>query len=263
MQSQTAIQHQSEQLPTDLSARSNPSTNTGLLIALSIMISWATSLVSLLCVDLSHFNKLTLLAAILGQTFLYTGLFITAHDAMHGVIFPSNSKINHLIGSVCVLLYSCFSYQKLLKNHWKHHHNPAREADPDFHNGEQKNFFAWYFHFMKAYFDWRQLIALIVVYHSVAQILHIPHGNLNYFFVIPSLLSSLQLFYFGTFLPHREPVGGYTTPSHATTISLPTWLSFIACYHFGYHEEHHEHPHAAWWQLPAIYEKRLTGASGT
>jgi beta-carotene/zeaxanthin 4-ketolase len=258
MQSQMAIQHQPEQ-----SDRSSPFTNTGLLIALTIMITWTTSLVLLLLVDLHHFNKLTLLAAILGQTFLYTGLFITAHDAMHGVVFPSNSKINHLIGSVCVVLYSGFSYKKLLKNHWMHHHNPASDADPDFHNGEQKNFFAWYFHFVKAYFSWGQVIAVTIVYHFAAQILHIPQGNLIYFFVIPSLLSSLQLFYFGTFLPHREPLGGYTTSSRTRTISMPTWLSFIACYHFGYHEEHHEHPHAAWWQLPEIYEKRLTDACGT
>lgn len=263
MQSQTTIQHQSEQLPTDLLDRSSPSINKGLLIALSIMITWTTSLVLLLLVDLSHFNKLTLLAAILGQTFLYTGLFITAHDAMHGVVFPSNSKINHLIGAVCVLLYSCFSYKKLLKKHWMHHHNPASVADPDFHNGEQRNFFAWYFQFMKTYFSWRQLLVLMALYNFAARILHIPEDNLNNFFVIPSLLSSVQLFYFGTFLPHREPVGGYTTPSRARTTSLPIWLSFVACYHFGYHEEHHEHPHAAWWQLPEIYEKRLTGACGT
>ncbi|NJL63758.1 MAG: beta-carotene ketolase [Methylacidiphilales bacterium] len=225
-----------------------------ILIATTIITIWAISLVSLMTIDIEQVNIFIVLAAILWQTFLYTGLFITAHDAMHGAVFPTNPKVNHLIGSLCLTLYGCLSYQNLLKKHWQHHKNPASESDPDFHNGKQKNLLAWYFHFMKHYWSWRQIITLMLIYNIIVLTLHIPESNLKYFWIFPSILSSLQLFYFGTFEPHREPKEGYKEPHHSQTISRPVWLSFLTCYHFGYHEEHHEHPHVPWWQLPKVYQ---------
>jgi beta-carotene ketolase (CrtW type) len=62
------------------------------------------------------------------------------------------------------------------------------------------------------------------------------------------------LFYFGTFLPHREPEEGYSNIHCAQSNSLPVFWSFITCYHFGYHQEHHEYPHVPWWHLPVIYK---------
>jgi beta-carotene/zeaxanthin 4-ketolase len=226
----------------------------GLFMAIFIISLWFISLGFLLSIDISQFTFLMLLPIILWQTFLYTGLFITAHDAMHGIVFSQNPKINHFVGSLCLVLYGLLPYQTLLKKHWLHHQNPASEIDPDFHDGKHENFFAWYFHFMKGYWSWRQIITLIVIYHFSHQILNLPSDNLTYFWVIPSLLSSLQLFYFGTFLPHSKPIGGYISPHFAQTIARPIWWSFITCYHFGYHEEHHEYPRVPWWQLPEVYK---------
>ncbi|KAB8318975.1 beta-carotene ketolase [Tolypothrix campylonemoides VB511288] len=251
-QSKTVVQ-QLEKPTSHQQVKLKSESTTGLVIAIAIIAIWATSLILLLCVDISKFNTLTLLLGVLWQTFLYTGLFITAHDAMHGVVFPGNSKINHFIGSLSLLLYGCLSYNKLIKKHWIHHHRPASELDPDFHDGKHKNFFAWYLNFMKNYWSWRQIIALMVIYNVIHYTLHIPEENLNYFWAIPSVLSSVQLFYFGTFLPHQEPKDGYSEPHRAQTISRPVWWSFITCYHFGYHEEHHESPHAPWWKLPEIH----------
>jgi beta-carotene ketolase (CrtW type) len=28
-------------------------------------------------------------------------------------------------------------------------------------------------------------------------------------------------------------------------------LSLLACFHFGYHREHHDNPSLSWYQLPA------------
>jgi beta-carotene ketolase (CrtW type) len=74
--------------------------------------------------------------------------------------------------------------------------------------------------------------------------------NVLLFCTLPLLLSSLQLFVFGTYLPHRwqrtQSVG-----SHPDSLGLPTWLSLLACFHFGYHREHHDHPGLAWFELPA------------
>jgi fatty acid desaturase len=35
---------------------------------------------------------------VLLTTFFYTGIFITAHDAMHGLVSPSYRKLNDVIG---------------------------------------------------------------------------------------------------------------------------------------------------------------------
>jgi beta-carotene/zeaxanthin 4-ketolase len=225
-----------------------------ILIATIIVTIWSISLVLLMTINIERVNIFIILAAILWQTFLYTGLFITAHDAMHGAVFPSNMKVNHFVGSLCLTSYGCLSYQKLLKKHWQHHRNPASESDPDFHNGKQKNLLAWYFHFMKGYWSWKQIIALMLIYNIIVAILHIPENNLKYFWIFPSILSSLQLFYFGTFEPHRESKQGYKKPHNSQTMSRPVWLSFLTCYHFGYHEEHHEYANVPWWQLPKVYQ---------
>lgn len=227
----------------------------GLIIALAIIGVWAISLVFFICLDLSKVPIWLLVPAILWQTFLYTGLFITAHDAMHGAVFPKNRKINNFIGSVAVSVYALFSYNNLLKKHGLHHQHPATELDPDFHDLKHKNFFAWYFHFMKGYTTWVQIIGLILIFNIVKNFLHLPELNLELFWGLPSLLSSLQLFYFGTFLPHREPQGGYTNSHRAKSSEFPVFWSFITCYHFGYHQQHHENPNVPWWKLPEVYKR--------
>jgi len=229
------------------------------LISLAIIGIWAVSLFFFLSLDISNLHTLTLLPAILWQTFLYTGLFITAHDAMHGAVFPQNHQLNNFVGSVALFFYALFPYKKLLKKHGLHHNHPASEIDPDFHDGENKNFLAWYFHFMKGYWSWIQVIGLMVIFNLVNYTLHIPQTNLTLFWVIPSLLSSVQLFYFGSFLPHQEPVGGYSSPHRAQSSPRPVLWSFITCYHFGYHKEHHEYPRVPWWKLPEIYRGAVGG----
>lgn len=226
----------------------------GILIAFAMFALWASSLVFLFYLDLSKVPVWLVLPAILWQTFMYTGLFIISHDAMHGAVFPQNRKINNLIGSAAVFVYALFSYKKLLKKHGVHHQHPATELDPDFHDLKHKNFFAWYFHFMMSYTTWRQIIGLMVIFNIVRSVTHIPELNLELFWGLPSLLSSLQLFYFGTFLPHREPKGGYTNSHRAQSSEFPVFWSFVTCYHFGYHQQHHENPNVPWWKLPEIYK---------
>lgn len=224
----------------------------GVLIASTIFSLWISGLILFLSTDLSNLPVYGVLFAVIWQAFLYTGLFITAHDAMHGIVFPRNPKANYLIGSVAAFCYACFSYKRLLKNHRLHHRYPGSELDPDFHDFKHKSFFAWYFLFIKRYWNLGQLISLTVAFIFMSYVLQVSEVNLILFWVIPPILSSLQLFYFGTFLPHREPPQGYTNAHHAQSTSLPVFLSFITCYYFGYHEEHHEYPHVPWWQLPSL-----------
>lgn len=239
--------------PISATAIDRPTGTTGLIVALSVLLLWASSLTLLLTTDVAQMPIAAIVLAMFVQMFLYTGLFITAHDSMHGVVYTENPKINNLIGGIALQLYALFSFKKLLRTHWQHHYHPASDRDPDFHDGKGKNFFAWYFTFMKNYWSWWRIIGLVAIYHSLHGLLHIPQQNLNLFWVIPSIASSAQLFYFGTYRPHREPEGGYAEPFRASTTALPTFWSFITCYHFGYHREHHEFPHVPWWQLPAVY----------
>ncbi|MGL6133378.1 MAG: fatty acid desaturase, partial [Prochlorococcaceae cyanobacterium] len=76
---------------------------------------------------------------------------------------------------------------------------------------------------------------------------------------LPLALSSLQLFLFGTYLPHRGPA--QAAPHAAITLAWPEPLSLLACYHFGYHVEHHSNPSLPWYELPACH-RRLRQQAG-
>ncbi|MBD2456422.1 fatty acid desaturase [Nostoc sp. FACHB-87] len=229
-------------------------TSPGILIAGLILGLWVISITLFFLINIYQTPIPLIAIALLWQTFLYTGLFITAHDAMHGVVFPQNPKINNWIGRICVFLYALFSYQELLQKHWSHHRYPATKDDPDFYDHQQQNFFAWYFNFIKSYWNWRQHLRFILVYIFLRYICNIHEANLILFWCIPSILSSIQLFYFGTFLPHRRLAEGYTSSHCTRSTHLPVFWSFITCYHFGYHKEHHEYPHVPWWRLPEVYQ---------
>ena len=240
---QTSSLPSSSKVPEDFGYR-------GLIIGLTVIGTWAVSTGFLFTIDVSQTPFYLIIPAMFWQIFLYTGLFITAHDAMHGVVFPQNKTINDLVGNVAVKIYALFDYQKLVKKHWEHHYHPASAEDPDYHEGTHKNFFIWYAKFMGTHWSWWRILGLSLLYNVIKSQFHIPDDNLTLFWVLPSLLSSVQLFYFGTYLPHREPAAGYSDDHRATSIYRPLWLSFITCYHFGYHWEHHEYPLLPWWQLP-------------
>jgi beta-carotene ketolase (CrtW type) len=77
------------------------------------------------------------------------------------------------------------------------------------------------------------------------------------FCTLPLMLSSLQLFVVGTYLPHRR---SSDRAQHIDSLGLPEWLSLLACYHFGYHLEHHQDPQLAWHELP---RRRREGAASS
>jgi beta-carotene/zeaxanthin 4-ketolase len=225
----------------------------GVAIALLIIAIWAISLGFLLnAVNVEQCPLGWKVVLVLWQMFLYTGLFITAHDAMHGAILPKHDQVNRIIGSLALLVYGLFSYKQLLAAHWQHHHHPASDLDPDFHDGKSTGAVAWYIYFMKRYWNWWRFLGLVTIFHIMHRLVHIPEDNLVLFWIIPSLLSSVQLFYFGTFLPHHQPKAGYADELRTQSVYRPLWWSFLTCYHFGYHHEHHRYPQMAWWQLPGI-----------
>jgi beta-carotene/zeaxanthin 4-ketolase len=197
---------------------------------------------------------------ILTQSWLGAGMFIVAHDAMHGSLAPGRPRLNAVIGQVCVGAYAAFSYRKLNVCHHQHHRAPGTAEDPDFHAERPEAFLPWFYGFFTRYFGWREfaivtavLIAYLLIGAKVA--------NLILFWALPAILSALQLFVFGTWLPHRHAADeGFLDHHHARTIPMPWIASLLTCFHFGMHHEHHLTPSAPWWRLPEVRKGLL--ASG-
>jgi beta-carotene/zeaxanthin 4-ketolase len=216
-----------------------PAKYTGVFIAMLIIICWFASLCFLLRYNIAS-NLWLILPAILIQTHLYTGLFITAHDAMHRTVAP-NLALNNGIGAVCTALYAAFPFRKLNNKHHEHHRFVHTDNDPDFYEGR---FWPWYFKFIREYISIWQIVFLAIVFNVLK--LWFPEKNLLLFWVLPSLLSTLQLFYFGTWLPHH---GEHLNKHYSGSQKKNHILAFISCYFFGYHYEHHDSPGTPWWRL--------------
>jgi len=216
---------------------------TGPVVALTVVLIWAVHLLFWLTRTVNLHYPVWIIGVFI-QAHLYTGLFITAHDAMHGTV-SSHKRVNDLLGSIALMLYAAFSYRQLHPEHHKHHKHVATANDPDFYNG---NFFTWYISFVKHYLRWWQVVILGTVFNMLHYLAGIPQTNLILFWVIPPLLSTLQLFYFGTYLPHRFPEQIDNRHKSRTQKKNHVW-GFLSCYFFGYHYEHHNHPHVPWWML--------------
>lgn len=180
---------------------------------------------------------------------LCTGLFICAHDAMHGLVTPKKPKTNAFIGQLCLGIYAGLSYKKLLKGHVAHHAHPSTEEDPDY-SPDSFGIVGWYIRFMLTYISPLPICIVAGTYHTLHHGLGIEAQKLFMMWIAPQVLSSMQLFYFGTYLPHHpylpfEGEGLYKTRSN----NYPSWLSLITCYHFGYHYAHHFAPWIPWWRL--------------
>ncbi|MCP9849253.1 fatty acid desaturase [Cyanobium sp. Morenito 9A2] len=229
----------------------------GVALAALIIGGWILSLAGCL-IEAEHLSTSGKVIALLCRTFLQTGLFIVAHDAMHGSLLPDHPRFNHGIGRFSLWLYGCLDYDRCLTNHRRHHSSPASVDDPDYHDGHSTNPFSWYIRFMAGYLHPQQLILLVGTWAGLGMTLRWAGAgsiaSILLYWTVPLLLSSLQLFLFGTYLPHRGSLGAATDePHHVRSWALPPLLSLVSCYHFGYHWEHHHYPHVPWHLLPRVH----------
>lgn len=192
------------------------------------------------------------------QTWLSVGLFIVAHDAMHGSLAPRRLRINRWVGRVCLFLYAGFVYDWMIRAHFAHHRRPGTADDPDFHPDAPDRFLPWLLRFMHHYFDLRQSLVTGAAAILYAVTFSIPPWRLAAFWALPSLLAALQLFTFGTFLPHRAASEPFADGHNARSNDYGTLVSLLTCFHFGYHHEHHLSPGTPWWRLPALRAERRT-----
>lgn len=225
----------------------------GVGLALAIIAAWAA--VHAYALFFHRLEPSSLIVAPLLMAvacWLNVGLFIIAHDAMHGSLAPHRPAVNRAIGRIALALYAGFWFDHLRAKHFEHHRRPGTADDPDF--SEHRQLLPWYAGFIRHYFGWPQVAAL-----SLAAAALLLAGarieNILLLWAAPAILSSLQLFYFGTFLPHRREAGAFADEHRARSNEFGWLGSLLSCYHFGYHHEHHLAPHVPWWRLPA--ERRL------
>ncbi len=236
-------------------------TTIGVGLALGIALAWAT--LHIYAVFFHPLEGLGWLAApfiIAAMCWLNVGLFIVAHDAMHGSLAPGRPKLNLWAGRTALALYAGFSYDRMLPKHFEHHRRPGSPEDPDFDADHPRHFWRWYWTFLRRYFGLREWAVLAAVSVLYLLLFGAALPNVLLLWALPAILSSLQLFYYGTYRPHRheeEPFADW----HATRSSSYNWLvSLLTCFHFGYHHEHHRSPGTPWWRLPAERSKGLKPA---
>jgi beta-carotene/zeaxanthin 4-ketolase len=223
----------------------------GILLALVIFGAWlALHIYSVFYVSLTlqDAGLAVLLIALL--CWLYVGLFIVAHDCMHGSLAPSVPWLNRPIGQLALFIYAGFHFDALAHKHVEHHRHAGTGDDPDFDERPPHGFWQWYAKFFSEYFSLRELFIIAAAVAVYVVVLGATYPNIIVFWALPALLSSLQLFYFGTYLPHR-PGPDTFSDWHRTRSSEFNWLlSLLTCFHFGYHHAHHLNPGVPWWGLP-------------
>jgi len=188
------------------------------------------------------------LGIIAALVWIYTGLFIVAHDTMHGSFAPKHPKVNSVVGTVILFVYAGFNWKSMRDAHHAHHDTPGTDQDPDFNAANPTAFWPWYFKFFTTYFSLWQIF-ILMGFTIFYMLLGAPYLNVVILWALPAILSSVQLFYFGTYLTHRH-AEAFPDHHNARTNDYPRWLSLLTCFHFGYHHEHHLYPNEPWWRLP-------------
>ena len=226
----------------------------GLLFTAVLFSSWGISLVELLRTGPDQLSWWGLVAAVLLRSQLQTGLFIIGHDAMHGVLWPEQPRRNQVLGALALGVYAALPYAICRRKHQRHHSDTATAHDPDFPADGRADLWSWYRQFMAGYLSWPQM-GLLLGGWLLLGLLFQPVNteawiSVLLFCTLPLLISSWQLFVFGTYLPHRAqrwPI----QEAEPSSLELPSWLSLLACYHFSYHREHHQNPGLRWFELPS------------
>ena len=104
--------------------------------------------------------------------------------------------------------------------------------------------------FFRGYYTHGQ-IARITVAALAYLLLGASLLNIVVFWAVPAILALGQLFWLGTFLPHREEDEAFADRHRARSARVGPVMSLITCFHFGgYHHEHHLSPGTPWWGLP-------------
>ncbi|MEL7444287.1 MAG: fatty acid desaturase [Pseudomonadota bacterium] len=223
----------------------------GLLLALGIAGMWlGLHFYSMFVFDLTWSTLLQALVMSALLCWLSVGVFIISHDAMHGTLAPGHPAINERIGAILIFLYAGFGWKKMRDAHFAHHKLSGRPGDPDFDEDNPTSFWRWYATFFRRYFGWQSLLWVHSVVALYWLVFDVPFLQIFVLYGAPALMSSLQLFYFGTYRPHRHNAAAFEDHHNTRSDHFRTLTSLASCFHFGYHLEHHRRPDVPWWALP-------------
>ena len=236
---------------------------TGLLLAALVCGGWiALHLLGMWVVDVRWATVPLVLAMAAVQCWLSVGLFIIAHDAMHGSLAPGHARLNEAIGGALLFLYAGFAWARMRDAHFAHHRMPGSADDPDFDADHPRHFGRWYLTFLRGYFGWLSGLYVVTVV-AAYWLLGVPVPNIILLYGLPAIASSLQLFYFGTYRPHRHDDAAFADRHNSRSESFGPLLSLATCFHFGYHHEHHLSPGTPWWALPSARRARTAPGSAS
>ncbi|MBG8552045.1 fatty acid desaturase [Hymenobacter guriensis] len=217
----------------------------GLGAAVLVLAAWSGLLTFLLAFYQPNWRQPWPYLLVLLQTHLYTGLFITAHDAMHGVV-SSNRRLNNAVGILTAGLFAFNWFPRMLPKHHAHHRHVATPDDPDFHDGQHQGFLPWFGRFAWNYVTVWQVLLMAAAYNGLK--VFFPQISVIAFWMVPAVLATVQLFFFGTYLPHRGEHAPDNQHKSRSQLRHHVW-AFVSCYFFGYHYEHHDQPYLPWWRL--------------
>ena len=229
-------------------------TTIGLVLALAIFGTWLSVhlwAMFLFRIDAGNVWLVPFVFAL--QCWLSVGMFIVAHDAMHGSLAPRFPRLGQAIGAVLLFLYAGFGWRRMRDAHFEHHRHTGTDADPDFNAANPKAFWPWYATFLQRYFGPLSMIWVWTVVLTYFFVLGVPPENIALLYGFPAIASSLQLFYFGTYRPHRhegEAAQQFADRHQSRSNDYGAARSLFTCFHFGYHHEHHLAPGTPWWALP-------------
>lgn len=237
---------------------STPATRHSLVIQISqnllnalIVLSWVWLMVYFASRPWNSIAWYVWVGGVALQAYLYSGIFIIVHDCIHGSFSRKYPKLNAIVGHTLSQCYGFVNYAVLRKSHYLHHLHPATLPDPDYHANEK--FWHWYASFLKAYLSWRQFWLFTAAF-ALAIAFRVDLISLLLIWRLPAIFSSLQLFYFGVWLPHKNYHQQSNTAHHnARNLDYSLPVSILACYNFGYHLHHHQKPQLSWWRLGVDY----------
>lgn len=203
---------------------------------------------------------LALVGAVIVQAWLSTGLFIIAHDCMHGAFAPGRPGVNRWVGRAALMSYAGIDYDRMAPAHFDHHKHVGSDRDPDFNAADPRALTPWLLRFFFNYYTHAQL-GRITLAACAYLLLGATLWNIVLFWAVPALLAVVQLFVFGTWLPHRHGDSEFADAHRARSVGGGGVGSLLSCFHFGgYHHEHHLSPRTPWWRLPAARAQARSSA---
>ncbi|WP_174296579.1 fatty acid desaturase [Sphingomonas bacterium] len=223
-------------------------------LALAILSAWlAIHLYAMFFYRIDGSDWPLVLPMVALQCWLSVGMFIVSHDAMHGSLIPGRPRVNGAVGASLLFLYAGFGWRGMRSAHFSHHRAPGGDEDPDFDVRHPDRFWGWYATFLRRYFGWGSA-AFVCSVVAVYWLGGVPVANIVLLYGLPAIASSMQLFYFGTYRPHRH-ADRFVDRHRARSEQFGGLASLLSCFHFGYHHEHHLSPNVPWWALPG--QRRL------